>query len=355
MSDLLSQAAEAAQTKTGPIQSTRKFKTHADGIYFGLPEADYHNDPALGSSGVRDLMQSPLKYWVNSPYNPERPAAEEDDPTDNKATTATVLGSYMHDLLLEGGKKSYAIKPKDMSFATKEGKAWRDSPAQEGKIVIKNDQWRSMRTMFNALELSGVLKWFNQGEAEVSFFWTEKDGHRCKIRLDYLKAIGAADLKTYANSMEKDTETAIAHAIAARRYSVSAFWYKHGLARMIQMIKAKGMGAVQPCRKIEGDDIGKIVNLIDGLRNHEGDFPLHFVFIETGTVPNITVREFVSHDDGELNAYWRWAKQGVDYATQQFARYMAKFGPDRIWIEEAYFKEFTDADFAAASWILAKD
>lgn len=339
----------------GPIQSTRKFKQHADGIYFGLPESDYHNDPALGSSGVRDLMQSPLKYWVNSPYNPERPAAEEEDPTDKKATSATVLGSYMHDLLLEGGRKAYAIKPAGMSFATKEGKAWRDSPANEGKIIITADQAKQQRTMFNALELSGVLKWFSQGEAEVSFFWTEKGGNRCKIRLDYLKAIGAADLKTYANSMEKDTETAIAHTIAARRYSVSAFWYKHGLARMLQMIKAKGDAAVQTVHPNAPGPTDEQLDLIDGLRHHEGDFPLHFVFIETGAVPNITVREFVSHDDGELNAYWRWAKQGVDYATQQFARYMAKFGPDRIWIDEAYFKEFTDADFAAASWILAKD
>lgn len=176
---------------------------HPDGIYFGLPEAEYHRDPALGSSGIRDLMISPLRYWVKSVHNPDRPEEEESEAKD--------LGTYLHDLLLEGGTKNYIVKPEGMSFATKEGKAWRDM--HEDFVIISQKQHATQQTMFKALELSGTMSRFKGGQPEVSVFWTEKTGQRCKIRIDYLKAEEALDLKTYANSMDKDTETAVAQTI----------------------------------------------------------------------------------------------------------------------------------------------
>lgn len=316
----------------------------ADGVYFGLPAADYHRDPALGSSGVRDLMVSPLRFWINSPFNPER-EFDDDDSTDAKD-----LGSYLHDLLLEGGTKHYAIKPEGMSFATKDGKAWREDHADF--TIITQAQHRTQQTMFRALETTGVIGRFTGGEPEVSVFWTEKGGQRCKIRIDYLKADEAIDLKTYSNSMDKDTETAVAHTIAARRISVQAFWYDRGISMMRKMLAGSGWDWV---RMADGADERSISNLTNGILRAAGEFPLWFVFCETGKYPNITARRFESHDDGELNAYYRWARMGVEFATQRYATCMAKFGPSEPWVEPVHFKAFVDEDFASASWILAKD
>ena len=343
MSDDLARANNLEPMPAAPVAGP-----HADGIYFSLPSAEYHADPALGSSGIRDLMISPLRYWINSPYNPNRPPEDESEAKD--------LGTYLHDLLLEGGTKNYAIKPEGMSFATKEGKAWREE--HDGFVIINQAQNRTQQTMFNALELSSSRQRFTGGQPEVSVFWTEKTGQRCKIRLDYLKPNEALDLKTYSNTMDKDLETAIAHTIANRRIAVQAFWYDRGLSMMLKMLKTRQRAAVQWWGDGELDpELGDArADLVHDLARFEGtSLPLYFVFCETGAVPNITARRLTSHDDGELNAYWRWAKMGVEMATQSYAVNMKKFGPDRIWIDEVYFKDLTDGEMASASWVLARD
>lgn len=343
MSDDLSKA-DNLQAKGGIAYPAG---THPDGVYFGMPDTEYHADPALGSSGIRDLMISPLRFWVKSVHNPDRPEEEE--------TEAKDLGTYLHDLLLEGGTKNYIVKPEGMSFATKEGKAWRDM--HDDFVIISQKQDATQRTMFKALELSGASKRFVGGQPEVSIFWTEKTGQRCKVRLDYLKPDEALDLKTYANSMDKDTETAVAQTIAARRISVQAFWYDRGLSVLVKMLAAHVGKIEKIAHTTDENRVAELLLLGELLgKFHEaGPVPLYFVFCETGAVPNITARRFVSHDDGELNAYWRWAKMGVQFATQEYARCMAKFGPGQIWIEEAYFKELTDDEMASARWVLANE
>lgn len=327
------------------INTARELKIHADGIYPNLSEEDYHADPALGSSGIKDLLQSPLKYWVNSPYNPNR--NDEDESTD-----ATTLGDMLHDRLLEGGKKIYAVKPEGMSFSTKAGKEWRQNAWDDGRTIITHKMQKTWLTMSAAIEMSGAGDFFQNGLPEVSFFWTDKDGIRRKIRLDWLSTHHAVDLKSYANTMNKDLETAIAHSVANYRYSISAYWYMHGIKAMREMLAKRGLEAFP--NDVKREDF-KIFEAI--MANDEPRFPLYFVFAETGDVPNITIRNFESHcsNGGGLNAYWRYAKMSVEVALHQFKVNMTSHGPDQIWIDKAIVKPFDDADFAAARWILAEE
>jgi hypothetical protein len=327
-----------AAEKKQPFQMPKTdHLTHPDGIYFNMPEAEYHADPALGSSGIRDLLQSPLTYWIKSPYNPNR---EEVD------TPSTTLGTYVHDELL-GKEKTFAVKPKGMSFATKDGKAWRDTLPEE-TTIITHDMHHAAQMIFEALRLSGIADHFKDGCPEVSFFWTEPNGFRCKIRIDYLRGSDAFELKTYANTMNKDTETAIAHAIAANRYHISGHWYSIGIAKMRAMIQAKGEKAIGHASSDE-----QVQLVTDQIMKAEGGFPLWFIFMETGGIPNLTVRRFAERDAaGEINAYFRAAKNETDRATSTFARYMESHGPASMWIDQAYSKAFTDEEFTAARWIL---
>lgn len=333
MTDEFAQPAKAAFTM--PETAHRK---HADGIYFNLPEEEYHADPALGSSGIRDLIQSPLTYWIKSAYNPDREETETD---------ATNLGEYVHDLLLHNEKR-FAIKPEGMSFATKEGKAWRDGQPI-GTTIIPEKNHRAATMILHAMKVAGVRDHFTGGEPEVSFFWTEPNGFRCKIRIDYLRPTDAFELKTYANTMSQDTETAVARTVATKRYHISGHWYSIGIARMRKMIAQHGFKSVQqgPASQV------KTGELFDRIAAHDGAFPLWFIFMETGGIPNITVRRFVDRDQsGEINAYFRAAKNETDRATSVFARFMQSHGPDRMWIEPAHSKAFTDEEFTAARWIL---
>ena len=60
------------------------------GIYYDLPEADYHAAPGLSNSGIGKIQISPLYYW-NDVLNPNR------EP--EKDTKFMVLGSVFQSRL----------------------------------------------------------------------------------------------------------------------------------------------------------------------------------------------------------------------------------------------------------------
>src|SRR5262249_16842505 len=64
------------------------------GVYFGLPSAEYHADPSVGSSDLKRLLQVPAVYWWHSQMNPDRPPPPD--------TLAMLKGRALHKLVLEG-------------------------------------------------------------------------------------------------------------------------------------------------------------------------------------------------------------------------------------------------------------
>ena len=76
------------------LQHLPKITIHPDGVYFGLEEDAYHSDPALGSTDIKRLAESPAAYWWASILNPNR----ETD-TDS---VAKMRGRMRHCRLLEG-------------------------------------------------------------------------------------------------------------------------------------------------------------------------------------------------------------------------------------------------------------
>lgn len=65
------------------------------GIYFGMPEEEYHAIPALSSSGLKKLAVSSMDYWANSNLNPDREEVERKH---------LDLGKAIHAFVLEGEK-----------------------------------------------------------------------------------------------------------------------------------------------------------------------------------------------------------------------------------------------------------
>lgn len=319
---------------------------HEDGIYFNMPEEDYHRDTALGASGIVDLNISPLAYWKSSAFNPKK-YKEDEDP---KETAATIRGTYFHEALA-GGKPSIIVKPAGMSFATKEGKAFKEQ--YPNATFIKAEDTEVAQDMITAMRETGVLEkigGIGGGISEISVFYTDTAGRRRKFRIDRLYNGEAFDWKTMQNSRKKDLETLVAHTVADHRYHVKAFWYQRSLQAMKAMIRHLGAKAFKSPISEEG------FQAMYKLSQIEGVVPFWYVFVENSGVPNIVARRFVSHDaSGQLNAYFRGAKMEVERALSIFDAFMRNVGHEKPWFEPVHWKEFQDEEFVAARWILADE
>ena len=306
---------------------------HDDGIWFDMPNEEYHADPALGSSGIKHLIMSPLTYWTNSDMNPDRAPEKE--------TAATKFGDLMHRTLFNPAGAVVSVKPEGMSFATKEGKAWKADRLEDGTEIITADEARSLSTIKRAADAAGITEQVRDGATEVSYFFTV-NGVRCKIRLDYMAPTMAFDLKTYANTMDKDVETAVAHAVAARRYHVSGVWYNEGIKHMRAAIENKTVKTFSRPNTFDMEIMSRI--------SSADEYPLWFLFMDKG-VPNVTVRQFTPKTSGEINSYYRAGRAEIERAVSSYVDHMEEFGAN-IWMRPVPWKRFDDVEFGAARWIL---
>ena len=67
---------------------------HTNGVYFGLPDDEYHADPAFGSSDMKKLAQNPASWWFGSAFNPNRETQDQ--------TPSQFFGTALHKCILEG-------------------------------------------------------------------------------------------------------------------------------------------------------------------------------------------------------------------------------------------------------------
>lgn len=319
---------------------------HEDGIYFNMPEEEYHRDTALGASGVVDLNVSPLAYYKRSAWAKQQVVDEKDE----KETAATIRGTYFHNALA-GIKGNIVVKPAGMSFATKDGKEFKAK--YPDATFIKAEDTETAQAMIDAMRETGVLERIGGvggGISEIAFFYTDKAGRRRKMKFDRLFDGEAFDWKTMANKMKKDLDTLVAHTVAEHRYHIKAYWYQMGLQAMKAMINHLGPKAFKsPVSEPE-------FQAMYAVSQSESIVPFWYVFIENSGVPNIVARRFVSHDaSGQLNAYFRGAKQETERALKTWDIFMRSHGPTKPWYGEVHFKEFADEDFTAARWILAEE
>ena len=168
---------------------------HEPGIYFGLPEQQYFDDPALGSGDMRALVREGAPgYWWQSGYNNLRAADDDDKPS-------LVLGKAIHKLVLEGGDAfdhlfvrsphSDDMSPSEKSTATKDLKKRMEQQGRFDVTVLPGKAYdRAVIASAMITKNAGLKTAFQGGMSEVSIFWSRGDGIRRKARLDYLKAPG---------------------------------------------------------------------------------------------------------------------------------------------------------------------
>ncbi len=245
---------------------------HADGVYFGMPDSEYHSDPALGSTDIRRLLVSPSDYWWYSQYNGLRPLREEDE-----GTPAQIRGRAIHSFVLMGPEdfdRQYCRAPQkadhpDALVTVDDLKRVLKSHNLEisglkadlvKRVRTRLPKYRIWESVVEEAEASGKILLpprtydeiivssamitknpslahaFKGGQPEVSVFWTSR-GIRCKCRFDYLKVRAIGDLKSFTNTLDQPVHRAITRSIANHRYDIQASWYLNGRERAREAIR----------------------------------------------------------------------------------------------------------------------
>lgn len=178
-------------------------------IHYDLPAADYHAAPLLTSGALRDFIRSPRLYRDRM-----------DGLLPEKDSDALRFGTLFHMAVLEPGKydQAVAVKPEGMSFASKEGKAWKEDHAGR-EIISCADSARidCMRTRMPE-EVAAMLV---SGKSEVTVR-NKLGGFDAQCRADHWDAPGRMlyDLKTIGAIEKAERE------IYARGYHIQGQFYR---------------------------------------------------------------------------------------------------------------------------------
>lgn len=335
------------------------------GVYLNLPEQEYHADPSLSASGIKDMVASPLTYWTKN-LDPNR-----DDDSD---TPTQKLGRAIHKIILEGSTKfmeTYAAEPRPSDYpgclqgvealrakceqlgVKKSGtleemsnrilerdpecilwpvikSEFLASVAGSEKMVITGDTYQQCQRASAAIIFNDSARTaFKGGIPEVSVFWKTPDGVPMKSRFDYLKPHAIVDLKTFSNTNGASVDSTVVFAVAKYLYHVQAYVYLQAATAAKLLINdgyVYGDG---------GNDLLQFARV--------GDDPsFFFVFVETGPVTNVLVREL-----NQFRAPLVCEKGRMLFVNTiaTWKAYMDEFGPDKPWIMNQPVRPFLDEEF----------
>lgn len=343
------------------------------GIYFDLPESDYHADPAFSASGCKDMLVSPLTYWINSALNPDRNDNGSDPKDRGKAFHRRILEGretfYQHyailpdqadypnalvsaddlkarcaelDLKKGGSKKDLAERIRE---ADPDAEIWDDILSKwgkdnAGKTALPYQQVFEIERQAKIVEMQDAArKAFAGGCPEVSLFWIDPEtGIRMKSRADYLKVRALVDLKTFTNPMSMPIDTAIARSVANYKYHIQASVYLDGIEHVKELYRQKGAAC------IHGNAPSK--EWLNAFAQ-PGPHAFFFVFLEVGDVPNVRVREYrqtetYAQSGASTNLYWQAGQAGYRLAVERYKACMDTYGPDVPWVDAQPARPFTD-------------
>lgn len=328
-----------------------------DGVYFNLQEDEYHALPALSASGIKNLLVSPLDFYMRSWMAPAEVRDSED-------SFAMILGRAYHKRILEGKEafyKSYApefVAPEGCLKTIEDLKAALPADVETKKAKKKEDFIELVRNTLPAAPIYDLLKHdyltehdgkeflsqkiiaeieiaaamiekhpeiskcFRGGYPEVSVVWTEGDV-RMKARFDYLKPKAVIDLKTFGNYQNKPVDAAIYAAMASGKYHIQAAFYLRAVEMAKRLPEWHGIDA--------------------GFRQRVFECEAHdffFVFQQKGIAPLARAKKFT------LGGIYGAGCAAIEDAIQRFKHYREKYGEDP-WVDDAPIDDFEDLLFPA--------
>lgn len=342
---------------------------HEDGLYFGMPEAEYHADRALGSSDLKLLAGEPADYW-HERLNPLRPA-------DSGNTPSKALGRAVHKLVLEGAAEfglryecepdpeglcvtvadiksrliEFGVPPKGKVKADKIKQLLGVDPDARILDVIKGNAAAAGRTILNAEDYDRVVNAAQQmaanpalreafvgGYSEVSVFWTESRHGveiRRKARFDFLKPRAIVDLKSIRRASSAPFPVDCRKAIAGFSYDVQAAAYLDARAMAKQFALEGRVHAAEPPLYMPDPLFLNQLARVD-------EFAFVFVFWRSQGAP-LTWGCQLSPGSPILEM----ARSMITVALNNYMRYVTKFGVEQPWIEAQPLQELAIEEMPA--------
>lgn len=331
-----------------------------DGIYFNMPDNEYHAIEALSASGIKNILVSPMDFWARSWMAP--------DFLKEESTEACKIGRAYHKRILEGQEaflseytemfeapdnclktkddlaqaleeagvqfKKSAAKPELIRLAAENGIGPIFDILKEQYDISTNGKEQLGFNLLARIEIAASMiekhpqihKCFSGGFPEVSIVWTE-DGIKMKSRIDYIKPKAFIDLKTFANMGGKSIDRAVYSAMASGRYHIQVTFYKRAvLASKTLDVFCKDESAVRP--------------FMDAFVK-EPNVDCFLVFQQKGPAPLARAFKF-SQDaaSGMVGA----AEASIDQGIRIYKECLEKFGTGP-WIDTAPIEELYDAQF----------
>lgn len=259
------------------------------GIYEGLDEQEYHKDSALGSTDIKNLLDSPLTFWRESKLNTRR---------EQTTKQAQKIGSATHTAILEPEKfkERFIVNRKVKESKTSANKLGTKELAQVQQVKR---------------EIRRINPFVGQ-KKEVSIFWKINDV-RCKARIDILDyGNSIIDLKTTKSVKRKDICNALYG--PPLLYAVQAAHYVSGL-RAIKKEKGIAIGSER----------------------------FSFLFV----TKDDPAEHFIADIEEDIIEQYL---EDVERAVEIYKHSLDKFGSDKVWRDEEIRRDsFTMSD--APAWV----
>jgi len=270
----------------------------APGIYFGMPEEEYHALPALSSHGVQTFIASPMLYWATATWLSEAARKREaEEAARQDVRTARTIGKAYHCRLLEGeeayaARYAVALSPAECegalestdqikaAIAAKDAKPVSKVPdtlpdggeyqraarkedwiaqlltldpeakvlarlqqahaeRHAGKLFIPADAHEQIEIAARMIEADDEKRHaLNGGYPEVTLIWhCHETGVPMKARCDRLKLRAIVDLKSIANKGMLPLDLAIRSAVGSYHYNVQPSIYVEGVQAVRALLR----------------------------------------------------------------------------------------------------------------------
>lgn len=336
-------------------------KGHAPGIYFNMPEDEYHADPALSCSGIKLLLDDPEEFWFktkhlndNAPEQESSKAADRGTMWHHKLLTPETFddvyakgfdpqdfpdAKYICDtvdelksaLLLEsvefkpswGAQKLLEVCPDTIIYSKDKSILKAD-----GKEVVKADDWHDMcQAMSNIRSNEKFSSVFENGYPEVSIFWVDEDtGVPCRSRIDWLKAGVLLDYKTMSLSRGKKFDDVCRNKLRFESYDLQAVMYTIGRRAVAKVIEDSWDSETNNFNAVHGNVSDEFIkNLLS-----EKDPLFGFVFQRTEapfSIRGIHLKESIYE-----TSPWGQGLMKFCEGIESYRKHFEKFGKDR-WVD----------------------
>ena len=204
------------------------------GIYYSVPETDYHNDicpaPSLSAGLIKTLLnESPRHAYMAHPkLNPNK------EP-DNRAIFD--IGKAAHSLILRDPKDFVIVDADD--WRTKVAKEQRDAAYAEGKIPLLAHTFEEVKEMVTEARAQLVYHecddaFSEDSKSEITLVWKEQNDVWCRCRIDSMSANGKNfyDMKTTDQSANPDYASRMGFQLG---WDIISAFYSRGIRKLFNI------------------------------------------------------------------------------------------------------------------------